>query len=227
MATTSIAITRAAYIEAAAIGAIGRITNPNEDDVYVFLNPTIPSPTDIGHLLVGISEDNTEFFLLSGNATDKAWVRFADNSLNTVGSVIVSLGDAGAGATTATVAGEAANKAATILASAARTATVSSADQTNLEYRGAQFIIDVTAITATPSVVFTIEGKDALSGIYYPLLVSVAITATGTTILRVYPDLNASPNSVASDILPVTWRITATHADADSITYSVGVNYVR
>jgi len=100
MATTSIAITKAAYVEAAAIGATGRITNPNEDDVYVFLNPTIPAATDVGHLLVGISEDNAEYFQLSGNATDKAWVRFADNALSASGSVIVSLGDAGAGAAT-------------------------------------------------------------------------------------------------------------------------------
>lgn len=142
-------------------------------------------------------------------------------STTTPGAALVEI--VGGGATT----GDAANKAATILASVARTATVSSTDQTNLEYRGAQFIIDVTAITDTPSVVFTIEGKDALSGKYYPLLISLAIVATGTTILRVYPDLKASPNAVASDILPVTWRITATHADADSITYSVGVNYVR
>ncbi len=71
MATTSIAITKAAYIEAAAIGATGRITNPNVEDIYVFLKPTIPAATDIGHLLVGISEDNTEFFQLSGNATTR------------------------------------------------------------------------------------------------------------------------------------------------------------
>lgn len=112
----------------------------------------------------------------------------------------------------------------TLFASAARTATVNGDDQYNLGYRGLHLVIDVTAAAATPSVVFTVQGKDRTSGQYYTLLASAAITGTGTTVLRVYPGLTASANVAANDVLPECWRVIATHADADSITYSVGVS---
>ena len=114
----------------------------------------------------------------------------------------------------------------TALASAARTATANSADLVNYNGKGLHVVIDVTAITATPSVVFTIQGKDALSGQYYTVLASAAITATGTTILRVHPGLTAAANTVANDLIPRTWRVNAVHADGDSITYSVGYSLV-
>ena len=72
----------------------------------------------------------------------------------------------------------------------------------------------------------TIQGKDHLSGKYYDLLVGVAITAIGTTILKVYPGIMASANVAASDILPLTWRVQFVHADVDSITYSVSAMVV-
>ena len=112
----------------------------------------------------------------------------------------------------------------TILSSAARTATNQSADFTNYNGRGLHLVIDATAIAATPSVVFTIQGKDAISGKYYTILTSAAVTAVSTTILRVFPGATAAANTVANDILPRVWRIDATHGDADSITYSVGAS---
>ena len=112
------------------------------------------------------------------------------------------------------------------LESAARIATNNSDDLTNSQHRGCHVIIDVTDITATPSVVPTIQGKDSLSGKYYTLLVGAAITATGTTILKVYPGLTADANLVTNDIVPSKFRILMTHGDADSITYSVSVSLV-
>ncbi len=114
----------------------------------------------------------------------------------------------------------------TVLASAARTASVNSADLTNYNARGLHLVIDVTAVTATPSITVTIQGKDALSGQYYTVLASAAITAVGTTVLRVYPGLTAAANAVANDILPRTWRVSVTNADADSITYSIGASVI-
>lgn len=87
-------------------------------------------------------------------------------------------------------------------------------------------VIDVTAVSDTPSVVFTIQGKDFASGKYYTLLASAAIIATGTTVMTIYPDATAATNVTVNDILPVDWRVIATHADTDSITYSVGVNTI-
>lgn len=109
----------------------------------------------------------------------------------------------------------------TVLASAARTATPTKVDQTNLVAVGLILVIDVTAVTATPSVTFTIQGKDPLSSKYYTILASVAISGTGTTVLRVHPDLTAAANTIAKDMLPRTWAVDAVHGDADSITYSV------
>ena len=114
----------------------------------------------------------------------------------------------------------------TIFASAARTETVNGDDIENMNGRGVKVVIDVTAASATPSVVFTIQGKDTVSGKYYTILASSAITGTGTTVLTVYPGLTASANAVANDILPRDWRVIATHADADSITYSVGAQVI-
>jgi len=113
----------------------------------------------------------------------------------------------------------------TLFASAARTATASSDDQYSSE-PGLHLVIDVTAVAATPSVVPTIQGKDALSGKYYTILTGAAITATGTTVLKVYPGIEPLANGAASDVLPGTWRVTMTHADADSITYSVAAHLV-
>lgn len=113
-----------------------------------------------------------------------------------------------------------------ILASAARTGSVNSADQVNYNASGVAVTIDVTAITATPSVVFKIKYKDTLSGKYITLLESAAITAVGTTVLRVGPALVAAANLTARDVLPVVWRLEAEHADGDSITYSCSANYI-
>ncbi len=105
-----------------------------------------------------------------------------------------------------------------VFESAARTATVSATLAT--ECLGGVFVIDVTAVVSAPSVVFTIAG---VSGdIEWTILDSAAITATGTTVLRIHPSLTAAANTIAKDILPQALKITATHANANSITYSVG-----
>ena len=53
------------------------------------------------------------------------------------------------------------------------------------------------------------------------MLCGAAITSTGLTVLRVHPQLSAAANTIAKDMLPAAVSVTATHADADSITYSV------
>lgn len=92
--------------------------------------------------------------------------------------------------------------------------------------QGIQVVIDVTAATATPSVVPTIDGRDPLSGQWYNILTGAAITAISTTVLRVHPEVPASANLIAQDFLPETYRVVMTHGDGDSITYTVGINSV-
>ncbi|MCK5605280.1 hypothetical protein KAR91_25535 [Candidatus Pacearchaeota archaeon] len=111
------------------------------------------------------------------------------------------------------------------LASAARTATTNSDDQTNSRHKGCHIIIDVT-VDGGGSLTPKIQGKDPLSGKYYDILVGSAISAVGTTILKVYPGLTASANSIENDIVPSKFRIVVTAGDANSMTYSVGVNLV-
>lgn len=114
----------------------------------------------------------------------------------------------------------------TVFASAARTATATSDTYTMDGARGLHVVIDVTAVTSTPSVVPTIDAFDPLSAKWYTLLTGAAITATGTTVLKIYPGIAASANVAASDIVPETFRVVMTHADTDSITYSVAAHLV-
>lgn len=111
----------------------------------------------------------------------------------------------------------------TVLPSAARTASPDTMEfeALGVDYHGVHLVIDVTAVTATPSVTVTIQGVDRLSGKVYTILASAAITATGTTVLKVGAGLTAAANLVANDLLPPVFRITVAHGDADSITYSV------
>ncbi len=106
-----------------------------------------------------------------------------------------------------------------IFASAARTATTSATIPCN----SAQglFFINVSAVSATPSVTFTISGVSPAGDSTYTILASAAITGTGLTVLRVSPHLTAAANTIAKDILPSAIKVTATHADADSITYEM------
>ena len=111
----------------------------------------------------------------------------------------------------------------TIFASAARTATATAS--ISCGSLGGIFVIHVTAATATPSVVFNIDGTSGDTS--WTIIDSAAITGTGTTVIRVHPSLTASANTIAKDILPSSIQVTAVHADTDSITYSmefIGVN---
>ena len=70
------------------------------------------------------------------------------------------------------------------------------------------------------------QGKDPASGKYYDLIESAAITGVGTTVLSIRPGITTTANLAVSNSVPKRIRVVATHADADSITYSVGVNLV-
>lgn len=112
----------------------------------------------------------------------------------------------------------------TIFASAARTATPTAATF-SCGTIGGIFVIHVTAATATPSVVFNIDGTSGDTS--WTIIDSAAITGTGTTVIKVHPSLTAAANTVAKDILPESIMVTPVHADTDSITYSmefIGVN---
>jgi len=113
-----------------------------------------------------------------------------------------------------------------LYASAARTATPTAAQFAAAGNRGLHLAINVTAVTDTPSVVPTIDGYDAASNTWYNLLTGNAITATGTTVLKIYPGIATVAGAAASDVIPQTVRLVMTHGDADSITYSAAAHLV-
>ena len=116
------------------------------------------------------------------------------------------------------------NVEATLLASAARTATANSADQTGYNGRRLLIYIDVTSVTDTPSVTPSLQVKDSVGGGYFTVwTAATALTATGDT---VYYFADGASGGSFTEILPFglparTWRVAMTHADSDSITYSV------
>jgi hypothetical protein len=84
----------------------------------------------------------------------------------------------------------------------------SNVDYVNAYGRGLKLVINITAITGTtPTLTVTIRGKDPTSGVYWSILASTALNATGTTILTVYPGLTAAANSVANDVLPPNFNV--------------------
>ena len=111
-------------------------------------------------------------------------------------------------------------------ASAARTATVNSSDLKNNQFVGCHAVIDMSAITATGSVVFKIQALDALSGKYYDIIESAAVTTVSTVVLRVYPSLTAVANLTVNDALPMDFRVVATHLNAMAMTYEVNCNMI-
>lgn len=94
-----------------------------------------------------------------------------------------------------------------ITLAAAGAGTTLSSDQVNPSSRGVAVIVDITAKSGTIDVVVTIQKKDSASGKYIDVLSSVSLTATGTTVYLMHPDLTAVGNSIAKDILFEVWRV--------------------
>ena len=122
------------------------------------------------------------------------------------------------------------NVEATVFASAARTTTTNSADQTNFNRRGARFFLSVTAASGTtPTLNVKIQTKDSIAGDYVDLPGAAFTEKTGVTNdeLTVYPGIAETANETVSDVLSRTWRAVATIAGTTpSFTFSLSVAYV-
>lgn len=114
----------------------------------------------------------------------------------------------------------------TLFTLTAAAADANGADQTNYVGARIQLVIDVTAVTSSPSLVVTLQGKDVASGKYYTLLASAAITGTGTTRLKVFAGATAAANTAATDILPKTWRVIYT-LSGGTVTGTIGASVVQ
>lgn len=108
-----------------------------------------------------------------------------------------------------------------IAPSAARTSTFTGDANTLPGCIGAEFLVDITAITATPSVQMSIEAFDAASGKWVSIGTwATSFSSVSSQIFRWLPGLTTAGRMI-NGVLPKTWRLKATHADADSITYSI------
>lgn len=112
-----------------------------------------------------------------------------------------------------------------VLPSAARTTTPDTQEFEILgrgyQYTGLHLILDVTAVTATPALTVTVDGVDRLSGKTYNLITSAVIATAVTTALKIAPGITPAANVAVAMNLPPVFRVTVSHGDADSATYSV------
>ncbi len=110
-----------------------------------------------------------------------------------------------------------------VQAATLKTATsVTSADQTNAQWKGAHIIIRASTYT-TGAYTPTVQGKDPVSGEYYSLLVGTAISSTSTNVLKIAPGITAATNASVADLLPKTWRVVMTGTTTPvSMIYSIG-----
>lgn len=109
-----------------------------------------------------------------------------------------------------------------VYASAARTATPTAVTVDVGRFRGCLVYIDTTAAGSSPSTVPKIEAV-ASNGQVYALLTGAAITGVGQVALKVYPGITAATNVAVSDVPPERVKVTMTHGNATSHTYSVEI----
>ena len=89
-------------------------------------------------------------------------------------------------------------------------------------------MIDITALAGvSPTLLVTIQGKDAASGKYYTILASTALAAVATTTLEVYPGIATAANATAGVTLPRVWRVIAViGGTTPTVTATVGASVI-
>lgn len=106
-------------------------------------------------------------------------------------------------------------------------ATSNGPDIDNSGGRHAVVVVDITVAGGSPTVTFTVQGKDDASGKYYTILATTSLTGTGTTVLRIGPGITASANAAVNDILPKTFRVAyVVGGTTPAITATVGVSMI-
>lgn len=121
-----------------------------------------------------------------------------------------------------------ATTAVTALASAARTATINSSDIINYNHRGLLLVVDVSS-AGTGSITPSIQIKDSVSGNYRTIwTAAAALTANGTAAYMLYPGAASAAlyTEAIQAVVGRTFRVVATHNNANSITYSASVDLV-
>jgi hypothetical protein len=121
----------------------------------------------------------------------------------------------------------------TLLGNAARTASATSADQTNYNARGVALLLNVNINPGgARTLQLTVQAKDPVGGVAYCPMAQFAASdfTSSPQVFLVYP---GAEDTLASAVvsqqalpLPRTWRVVVTPSDAASWTYTVGYAYV-
>lgn len=103
---------------------------------------------------------------------------------------------------------------------AGATSTQSAIALTSYNARGLVALVNVSAASGGGTVTVAISGKSTTYT--YPLLTSAALGSVAVTPLRIFPGATASPNAVASDVIPRDLVLTATVSG----TVTFGIDYI-
>ncbi len=114
-----------------------------------------------------------------------------------------------------------------LYASTARTATPAAVVVNTSRVRAMRLVFDVTAIVSTPSCTITVDAVDNTSGKFVNLLTSAAIATVSTTVLTIALGVTVAANLAASNALDDAVRVTVTHGNANSITYTLSAHLIR
>lgn len=111
-----------------------------------------------------------------------------------------------------------------IYASAARTATPTAVEVNTRRFRSMVVVLDATVHAVSAALTVTLARKDNTSGKYIDILTSASITTVSTNTIRIGLGLPATANVSANEPLPNVVRITVTHGNANSVTYTVSAH---
>lgn len=114
-------------------------------------------------------------------------------------------------------------------ASATATAAATSADQTNLGWKGVRVDFNVAVRNAPAVISCKIQGKNTLTGTYNDLknAATGTLSATGHYMVTVYPGITTSGSDPVStsDVLPRIWRTSCAVTSGGSVGFSAFANY--
>jgi hypothetical protein len=106
-----------------------------------------------------------------------------------------------------------------------QTGALTGSDQYNDGFPGCLVFININTAT-TAAMTVNIEGKSPVgTSEYYTILSSASLTATGLTVLEVYPGIGETANVSVSTVLPPTWRITVT-GTSGTLDYDIAYAYI-
>lgn len=120
------------------------------------------------------------------------------------------------------------NDSGVILASSARTATVTSDTLKNNGAKGVILFLNVTAASGTGGLQVQAQALDPVIGTALAInSAPTAVTATGLKTYVIYPGHSAGATQSTSGVLPRLWNAKVTAGDGSSYTYTLSYQYVN